>query len=66
MAAVRFSRQTLSRAKPLALIRLARYLGIRVPDECVCIKCNSALVEVVVRKLDTEDGWPTRLSERKW
>jgi hypothetical protein len=65
----RFYRRTLSRAKPEDLIRLARFIGIVVPDECCCGDCNFKLIEAVLRKLDEgnmEGSWPPRLMERKW
>jgi len=66
MAGPRFDRRTLSKAKPISLVRLAKFIGITVPDDCVCDKCNHNLVEAVVRKLDTEESWPPKLLERKW
>jgi hypothetical protein len=65
----RFDRRTLSRAKPDYLIRLARFIGIIVPDDCVCGDCNHKLIEAVVRKLDENNmvgTFPPRLTERKW
>jgi hypothetical protein len=62
----RFDRRTMSRAEPAALLRLARFAGVRVPDDCVCGVCNRRLVEVLVRMFDREDVWPPRLTERRW
>lgn len=63
---LRFDRRTLSKAKPSDVIRLAKYAGINVSNECVCYKCIGKLIEDLVRKLDVEEGWPPKLIERKW
>lgn len=55
MASPRLDRRTLSKVKPTDLIRLAKYLQIPIVDNCVCIKCNTQLVEAVVRKLDLDE-----------
>ena len=57
MSAPRFDRRILSRAKPEALLRLAKFIGINISDKCICYKYNGALLEVVVRKLDQEDKY---------
>lgn len=65
----RFDRRMLSKAKPINLIRLARFIGIVVPDDCICEKCNHKLIEAVVRKLDEDSmagSWPPRLTKRRW
>jgi hypothetical protein len=41
--------QTLSRAKPEALRRLARYVGVECG--CECWRCTMALVEALARRL---------------
>lgn len=56
MAAPRIDRRTLSRAKPINLLRLAKYINIPIKDNCVCGKCNATLVEEVVRRLDAQDN----------
>lgn len=67
MAGPRLDRRTLSKAKPIDLIRLAKFLRITAPpDDCVCDSCNIKLVEAVVRKLDLEESWPPKLLERRW
>jgi hypothetical protein len=67
--APRFDRRMLSKAKPRDLIRLARFIGVVVPDDCICDDCNHKLIEAVIRKLDEgnmANSWPPRLMERKW
>ena len=66
MSGPRLDRRTLSKAKPKDLIRLAKYIKINVPDDCVCDKCNHKLVEEVTKTLDREEVWPPRLLERRW
>lgn len=76
MGCPRLSRQTLHRAHSDApignpkqgLLRLAKFVGIPIHDDCTCDKCTHELVEILVRKLDVQEKatWPPRLSERKW
>ena len=66
MAGPRLDRRTLSKVKPESLLRLAKYIGITVSDNCICDKCNRSLVEAIVRKLDVEESWPPKLLERRW
>jgi hypothetical protein len=43
-------RAVLSRAKTSDLIRLARFVGIKVKrDPCKCYKCATGLIEVLAR-----------------
>lgn len=56
MSAARIDRRTLSRAKPADLLRLAKFVGVNVPDNCICIDCNIKLMEGLVRKLDNQNN----------
>ena len=56
----RFDRLTLSRARTDGLKRLAHFLGEPVG------RSRRELVESLVRKLDEDDSWPPRVTERTW
>lgn len=66
MALQRLDRRTLGKAKAPALLRLAKYTGVPVHDNCMCDRCHTQLIEVLVRKLDVQASWPPRLMERQW
>ena len=63
----RFDRKTLEKADPKSLIRFGKYLKVKVPpDDCICPKCNSRLIELITRQFEFQDSWPPRLLERRW
>lgn len=66
---LRLDRRTISRCKPLAIIRLARYIGIPNVSNDIDDSNINALIEAIVRKLDADDmnnSWPPKFYERKW
>ena len=66
MASPRLDRKTLSKCNMNDLLRLAKFVKINIPDNCICDKCKHDLIEVLIRKLDSESSWPPPLSHRNW
>lgn len=57
---LRFDRRTLSRAKPSAVVRLARFVGLPLHRKrpCECARCMTHVIEALVRKLDVPETTP--------
>lgn len=60
MSATRIDRRILSKANPINVIRLAKYIGIQTSDDI------PKLIEAIAKELNVEDKWPPTHLERKW
>jgi hypothetical protein len=58
-----FDRETLARASPDALVRLARFLSVPLGEGPVDVP---ALVEAIADRLGPKRGWPPRYANRRW